>query len=161
MAFYLVTAAVGFVVLLIETTVLARYMPVFLKTDWLLLIAVFVAALKPPGPATFITLFLGALSDTVSNVPFGTHMIYYWASGWVVRSVNRRLELDTPLRIGGILLVLGLGEGLVLARDVVGWRVFLPPNIFLVFSQAALVGLGGFLMYYLYERFRPLEGLGG
>jgi rod shape-determining protein MreD len=161
MVFYLATAAVGVLALLLETTVLARYLPPHLKADWLLLITVFVAALRPTAPATVVAIFLGALSGTVSSAPFGTHIVYYWASGWVVRSVDRRLEIDTPIRMAMILSLLGFVEGLILARPVVGWRVFLLPDIILVASQALVLGLGGWLAYYLFIRFSPIEGLGG
>ena len=135
------TAVVGFLLLVLSTTVLAWWRVGPIRLQPMMVVAVSAGFNLPVGAGGILVLLLGLVADTVSGGFLGLNLSGYMAAFLISSLAQRGLNITSwPFQMAAVGLFTMLGQFLVLGGLYVADRPFLAPaNLWLVLTVQALI----------------------
>ncbi len=149
-------AALGWLILVLQSTVIGYTGRGVLQPDMLLVILVFVGLHRNGMGGACLALFYGYLTDVFSGRPFGTYLFVYACLFFVVRLLSLRLLLHSRWTQMALVAVLSsLVSGSAVALHALVARPALPE--YLVRDLVARVGSGALFVWVLFPLLSRLE----
>ena len=121
---------VGWLILVLQSTVISYIGCDVLQPDMLLVILVFVGLRRNGTGGAWLALFYGYLADSFSGRPFGTFLFVYVCLFFIVRLLSLRLLLQSRWAQMALVAMLGaLASGGEVALHAIASRLALPEAV--------------------------------
>jgi rod shape-determining protein MreD len=151
----LATALIGFLLLVLSTTVLAWWRIGPIRLQPMMVIAVSAGFNLPLGSGGILVMLLGCMADVVSGGFLGLNLSGYMAAFLVSAVAQRGLNITSwPFQMIAVGLFTLVGQLLVLGGLYVADRPFLAPaNLWLALAaQAVISAVAAPLFFWILER---------
>ncbi len=145
----------GFVLVVIQTTLFSFFPLNFLKVDFLLILTIYVGFYRPPFRGIFLAFLLGSILDVFSGSPAGIFAFLRVLSCSLSKALSRKIFLDgVLLQIGGV-FILSIVDSLAMVVLMKAFHLGLPKSAIIfqgIFRQAFVLATVSPLFLHLLRK---------
>ncbi len=151
----------GLIFVLLQTTILPRFLPAEMRPNLLLILVIYLGLSESFLRAAFLTLLLGALQDVFCGSTFGLYAAVQLAVFLLIRLFSDRLNVESRRLLLGL-----IAAGTILQTVLLGFLLTTfaeaGPVLWILLSalpaQILFNLLTGWLLLFFLLRFQPLLG---